>query len=511
MLVQPAEDFVVPLQAVGRLQHPVVLVGEEDQAALDPAPLQGGEGRQALRGRDAEVEVALDHQHRLPPVLHVVGRVELLIALRVLPRRAALLPLGAVEHAVMVDQALERAVPVTGNPVDHEAAVAGTQRTGLVTVEEGILRLGEGPALLQVFQRAVAPVLADGVGELLTVAGRAVEIDHHHRIARARIGLGVPAVGPAVAERALRPAVDQEGDRVFLALDIVGGLDDVAVDRLVVPAGEAELFGLAEGLGRQLRVHVRQATRHLTAAIGLEEQVAGRGQGVDRHDEARGRLLEGADVAFACQRRHHPVARVDGEQASLTDIARRRIEGVPVLRPLQRIGRTVPVGRDLARLAGGDVAQEDRIFVGLEARTGHGAVGQGLAVGREDRAGVPGRVGVGQIGQLAGRRDGDAVEVEVRAPGLAVPGLARREDQRLPVRGEGELALVAERLGRGVAVEAFRDPDRLAARLAVGADRLDEQVVLGVVVPRIPVTHEHAVIDLAGRLALGLGLAARDR
>src|SRR5690606_35262872 len=229
---------------------------------------------------------------------------------------------------------------------------------------------------------------------------------------------------------------------------------------------------------------------------------AGRGQGVDRHDEARGRLLEGADVAFARQRRHHAVARVDGEQAGLTDIARSGVEGVSVLGPLQRIRRTVPVGRDLARLAGGDVAQEDRELVRFKARTGHGAVGQGLTVRREDRAGVPGRVGLGQIGQLARRRYGDAVEVEVRAPRLAVPGLARGEDQRLPVRREGELALVAERLGRGVAVEALRDPDRLAARLAVGADRLDEQVVLGVVVPRIPVTHEHAVIDLAGRLAL---------
>src|SRR5690606_39883920 len=102
------------------------------------------------------------------------------------------------------DQALPRLVPVAGDPVDHEAAVAGAERAGLVAVEEGVLPLRRGPALLQVFQRAVAPVAADRVGECLAVAGAAVEIDHHHRVALPGVGLRVPAVAPAVAEAALR-------------------------------------------------------------------------------------------------------------------------------------------------------------------------------------------------------------------------------------------------------------------------------------------------------------------
>src|SRR3546814_19392173 len=71
----------------------------------------------------------------------------------------------------MVDQALPRLVPDSGDPVHHVAAVAGAQRAGLVAVEERVLVLGGGPALLQVLQRAVAPVLADRVGEGLAVTG----------------------------------------------------------------------------------------------------------------------------------------------------------------------------------------------------------------------------------------------------------------------------------------------------------------------------------------------------
>ena len=137
-------------------------------------------------------------------------------------------------------------VPVAGDPVDHVAAVAGAERAGLVAVEEGVLLLRRGPALLQVFQRAVAPVLADRVGERLAVAGRAVEVDHHHRVALAGIGLRIPAVAPAVAEAALRAAVDQERDRILLAFLVVPRLDHVAVHGVAVPALELELLVVAE-------------------------------------------------------------------------------------------------------------------------------------------------------------------------------------------------------------------------------------------------------------------------
>src|SRR5690606_6143181 len=114
---------------------------------------------------------------------------------------------AGVEHAVVVDQALPGSVPVAGDPVDHVAAVAGAQGAGTVAVQEGVLLLRGRPALLQVLQRLAAPVATDRIGEGLAVAGGTVEVDHHHRIALARVGLRGPAVAPAVAEAALRAAV----------------------------------------------------------------------------------------------------------------------------------------------------------------------------------------------------------------------------------------------------------------------------------------------------------------
>src|SRR5690606_27700329 len=155
MLLQPAIDRVVPQDAVGRLEHPVVLVGEVEELRLDALALQRGERGDALRDRDAVVELAVHHQHRHAPVLDVVDRVEALVAFRVVVRRATVLPLAepqllggvahdaVVEHAVVVDQALPRAgfgrVPVAGDPVHHVAAVAGTQRAGVGAIEVVVL------------------------------------------------------------------------------------------------------------------------------------------------------------------------------------------------------------------------------------------------------------------------------------------------------------------------------------------------------------------------------------
>src|SRR5688572_5531763 len=198
VLLQPCIDGVVPQHAVLRLEHPVVFVGEVEELRFDALALRGGERGDALFHRDAEVELAMDDQDRRLPLRHVVHRVEALEVLRLGERRAALLPLGEpqffgrvahhalVEHAVVRDEALPRLLPVAGDPVDHEAAVRGTERAGLVAVEEVELLLRRRPALLQVFQRAVAPVLADRIGERLAVTGRTVEVDHHHRVALAR-------------------------------------------------------------------------------------------------------------------------------------------------------------------------------------------------------------------------------------------------------------------------------------------------------------------------------------
>src|SRR5262245_35716585 len=58
--VDPGENLLVPPLRILRLEHPVVLLGEVEEAAGDAAPLQRGEGRHALRVDDAVVLAAVD-------------------------------------------------------------------------------------------------------------------------------------------------------------------------------------------------------------------------------------------------------------------------------------------------------------------------------------------------------------------------------------------------------------------------------------------------------------------
>src|SRR5688500_17983926 len=62
--IQPTQDLLVPAHGVGRLQHPVVLVREDDQPRRDAAQLQGGEHRQPLLDGDAVVLLAVDDEGR---------------------------------------------------------------------------------------------------------------------------------------------------------------------------------------------------------------------------------------------------------------------------------------------------------------------------------------------------------------------------------------------------------------------------------------------------------------
>src|SRR3546814_13912447 len=75
---------------------------------------------------------------------------------------------------------------------------------------------GGGEAEFQSVKRLAAPILVDAVGEGRAVTGRAGEIDGDDAIALLRKEARVPARRPAVAETALRPAVDEEGDGQFL-------------------------------------------------------------------------------------------------------------------------------------------------------------------------------------------------------------------------------------------------------------------------------------------------------
>src|ERR1700691_1449227 len=78
--VHPGNHGVVPLNAVGRLQDPVIFVGEIQELARYAAALQGGEHRQALCLRNPIIETALNHQHGRLPLAHIVDRIVLGVA-----------------------------------------------------------------------------------------------------------------------------------------------------------------------------------------------------------------------------------------------------------------------------------------------------------------------------------------------------------------------------------------------------------------------------------------------
>src|SRR5690606_4987307 len=132
--IQPRLDLTMPLDAVSRLEHPMVLVREDDESTRYAAPLQRRERRNALRVRYAIVAQTVNHEHWHAPFAHVVCRVVLLVVLRDLKRRTAMFPFGepplfggiaheaTVENACMVHKALERLRPVARNPVDHVTA-----------------------------------------------------------------------------------------------------------------------------------------------------------------------------------------------------------------------------------------------------------------------------------------------------------------------------------------------------------------------------------------------------
>src|SRR5690606_6103909 len=79
VVVQPGVDRLVPEQAVGRLQDPVVLVREVKELRLDPLALQGGGRGDALFHRNAVVVLAVHDEHRYAPLGDMVDRVEPLV------------------------------------------------------------------------------------------------------------------------------------------------------------------------------------------------------------------------------------------------------------------------------------------------------------------------------------------------------------------------------------------------------------------------------------------------
>ena len=165
---------------------------------------------------------------------------------------------AGIEDARMVHDALEAVRPVAGDPVHHEPAIGSAHCAGMVAIQPSKALGSRIQTQLQVLQRLPAPVLADGIGERLPVARRAMEVDEHGRIAGTRVDLRIPAIAPVVGETRLRAAVNDERDGVLAPRLRIPRLHDIAVNRFAVCACEAELLCLAEAHVSEARgIHVR--------------------------------------------------------------------------------------------------------------------------------------------------------------------------------------------------------------------------------------------------------------
>src|ERR1700741_922386 len=60
-LIEPADHLLIPAHRVDRLQHPVVLVGEDHELRGHALPLQRGVHAEPLLERHAVVQLAVDH------------------------------------------------------------------------------------------------------------------------------------------------------------------------------------------------------------------------------------------------------------------------------------------------------------------------------------------------------------------------------------------------------------------------------------------------------------------
>ena len=394
----------------------------------------------------------------------------------------------------MLDDALEAVGPLSLDPVHHIAAIAGAERASVLGIDIGILRRSGREAQLQIFQRLATPILVDRVSEGLAIAGRAMEIDDHRGIAMGGERLGIPAIGPAVIEAALRPAMHQEGDRQ-LALGS-HGLHDLSPDRVAIGALEAEALDRdIVHPGQLLRVDVGQA--HRLAFRRHLPEIGRRLDAVQRIDEtAIGQRHDATGMALLGEARHLARCGIDPEHRIVEHVIGGDQQPLAMRFPGDRSDRSIPALGQRARLAGGDVAQHQDQPIGFIAGPLHRGIGQPFAIGRHHRHRVGRIIGVGQVDRLGAAVGRHAENVEVGRQRLDPPGLAQGEEQRLAIRAPGQFLRSAERLGRAVADQAAHHRHRLAAR-----DRHDEDLRTLAVAPRIPVAHEQLVIDPAAARA----------
>ena len=411
--VQPGEEGALPQHSVLRLEHPVVLVGEDEQFGRDAAQFGSVEGSHGLVGQDAVVPFAVDAEDGRVPLVHkLVGRVgegALGRLVVLVPVSAAHVPVGKpflfrlqvlhlhVEDAVVGDEGLEAAFVVACHPVDGEAAEAGAHASQVVTVYEGFFRhLVDGRQ--QVLHALAAVVAADGFVPLRAESRHAAPAGGYDDVVVGRHHLEVPAVAPELAQWALRAAFAIEQGGVFLLRVELGRVDDPYEHVLLVGGLYPALLHASH---LQLVVDVAVLLRQL-AALGI--LVAGGGAGchdvdfvglahaVARGDEVVAAECDAAVVVQAFGQADGLFAFTPVVQAEAVDLRGAVPRGGEVEGRVRRpdvavhVGVETGIGAELLVLL--QVEHVEAVAVALVAVAGHALPGDVASVGRELRVGV---------------------------------------------------------------------------------------------------------------------------
>ncbi len=508
----------MPKEAVLGTEHPVGLVGEIEVAGVETAELGSIVGCHALRGDNAEVELAMDDtEGGVPFVDEEVGGVGIGVGgLGVLfPVGAAEVPVGEpvffgfetllfeVEHAVVGEEGFEAVVlVVAGEPVDTVAAERGAAGTDAVGIDLGhVLGKVVGGSHV-VFHAESAIVAADFFTPGSAEAGASATVGCDDEVAGAAHDFEIPAGAPELADHALGTAFAEEECGIGLGAVVVVGIDEPYEHFFAVGGGNPMFLGATHAdLGEDFGVDGGELPSGLVFGIELivenlggvlhgdfigVDVVAFEGEAVDVV-AGFGDLTDGLGVDIEGEDFVHAAIHDDGCQLAV------------VVAPGDAADTVVEVGGVVGALIGGEIENHEAQFVALVAVVFHAFPCDAFAVVAEDGVLV---VAHDAVADVDGGAVGDGVDkdVAVGAESIVFAGFG--------AAGVGYTFAV------GREVELFNTAPRAhGALVGLGADNVDDvaqvngflgegsEEDVGVFVdPVVPVAVHEVFVDAASGL-----------
>ena len=198
--VEPIEIGALPEDAVLGLEHPVVLIGEDEQLGLYAFHSGGIEGTHALGGIDAVVFLSMDAEDGGVPVVNEpVRRVGISLTgicrLVLVPISIVILPVAEpvffslgvhrlqVECSIVSNEALEPFVVMAGKIIHAETTETGTYCTEPVFVDVGQVGASIVDGGEIVVHALAGPVAADFLAPLTAESRQTVAVGRDDDIA----------------------------------------------------------------------------------------------------------------------------------------------------------------------------------------------------------------------------------------------------------------------------------------------------------------------------------------